>query len=765
MGAEGQQKAKAEGQHSSEVQGRPEVERVKEESQVASNQPEAAMAPKHQAASNQSGVKMVSRQSPVVSEDTVSQGGQQTMGTRSEQSSATSEAGKSEHRYLLTGGGTGGHVYPAIAIADELRRREPDAAFLYVGVKGKAEEQIVEKRGYPLVFVKSRGWPGARPGLALLRFVFSLSIGILQAIRFLRSFQPTVIIATGGYVSAPIMLAWILLKRLKLTEARAFVHEQNLVPGRLNRLVGRLADRVGVSFEETCRYLGNAEWLGYPARKEVGQGERQEARTKLGLPTEAKVILAFGGSQGARSLNRAVVDALPSLLKQPNVHVIHGVGRFKGGSYNAEADTQQRLNKLSLTAEQKKRYQWESYLDPIDHYYAAADIAVCRAGAGTITELALCGIPAVLIPKANLPGDHQVRNARAMEKQEAIALVYEQTVQSESGLLEMVEGEVLAEAVLSLLKEENVREKHSADLKTMADPDATERITDRIQMMARGELPPLQRPASASEYHRPELSDMSGGALVNYITRNGLEDLTIDERDYLAYRTDSYLAQPAWQSRNIGVKLVGLLRLLDRLDLILYILQDKTPAPRWHRMLGGDYLQVGFIRRNAMQTLIQLDFWNPKVRQALLDGLADPYFEVCTRAADAVIHFADSIGSDKAFLQALDQMSKDSAFEVSSKAFLALGHIDDRESTYERMKEDFQHPNWRLRSGLLESIQTLVQRGIIGAGRVQNDLDQFLLTSTGFTPHFALRERMQILSQSLQKAKEDSPKPTDTSKS
>lgn len=669
------------------------------------------------------------------------------------------------HRYLLTGGGTGGHVYPAIAIADELRRREPDASFLYVGVKGKAEEQIVEKRGYPLVFVNSRGWPGARPGLALLRFAFALGLGVFKAIRILRKFRPTVIIATGGYVSAPIMLAWIILKRLKMTDAKAFVHEQNLVLGRLNRLVGRLADRVGVSFEESCRYLGNAEWLGYPARKEVGEGNSKEARAQLGLPEDAKVILAFGGSQGARSLNRAMVDALPILLKQPNVFIIHGVGRFKGGSYNSEADTEARLNKLSLTDEQKKRYRWESYLDPIDRYYAAADIAVCRAGAGTLTELALCGIPAVIIPKANLPGDHQVRNAREMEKKEAIALVYEKTVQSDEGLLEMVQGETLAEAVLSLLAEGDVRSKHSDDLKTMADPEATERITELVQKMAEGKTPPIQRPTTKDSSSRPELSDMSGGALVSYISRQGIQGLTTDERDYLAYRTDGYLAHPAWQSRNIGVKLVGLLQLRDRLDLILYILQDKTPAPTWHRLLGGDLRQVGFIRRNAIQTLIQLNFWTPSVRQALLDALKDTYFEVRTRAAQAVIHYASSIENDQAFLQALDSLSQDRAFEVSSRAFLALSHIDNRPETYEKMKQEFQHPNWRLRSSLLESIQVLVTRGIVPAEQIQQDLEQFLLTSTGFTPHFALRERMQSLSQHLQKTLNSSelPPPADQS--
>ena len=123
-------------------------------------------------------------------------------------------------RYLLTGGGTGGHVYPAIAIAAELRRREPEAQFLYVGVRGKAEETIVPKRGYELAYVRSRGWPGNRPSLALVMFAISLGLGILKSIRLLMRFKPDVVIATGGYVSAPIMLAWVLLKRLRLVDSK-----------------------------------------------------------------------------------------------------------------------------------------------------------------------------------------------------------------------------------------------------------------------------------------------------------------------------------------------------------------------------------------------------------------------------------------------------------------------------------------------------------------------------------------------------------------
>src|SRR5687767_8661792 len=147
-------------------------------------------------------------------------------------------------RYLVTGGGTGGHVYPAVAIADEIRRRDPSATFLYVGVRGKSEEQIVPRRGYPLKFVWSEGFPGTSRPLSLLRFSLKLFVGVLQGIYLLLSFKPQMVIGAGGYVSAPVMLAAILLKRLKLFSGLTFIHEQNTAPGKLNLLVGAKVDAV-----------------------------------------------------------------------------------------------------------------------------------------------------------------------------------------------------------------------------------------------------------------------------------------------------------------------------------------------------------------------------------------------------------------------------------------------------------------------------------------------------------------------------------------
>lgn len=657
---------------------------------------------------------------------------------------------ENKKRYLLTGGGTGGHVYPAIAIADEIRRREPDATFLYVGVKGKAEERIVPARGYPLEFVTSRGWPGAKPGPALFLFALSLGWGVIRSIGILRKFKPDVIIATGGFVSAPIMLAWVLLKRLKLTTAKAFVHEQNLVPGRLNRLVGKLATRVGVSFEESRRFFPNAQWVGYPARKEINKENREQARKELNLPSNAKVLLIFGGSQGSRSINRAVIDGLDKLLEDENVYVIHGVGRYRGQGYNPVEDTQTRLAKRTLRGILLKRYEMHEYLDPIERYYAAADLVICRAGAGSLTEVALCGLPALIVPKANLPGDHQVQNAQALVTKGAGQVIYEQTLQSDEGLIDAVDGAQLAQQALSLLNEPEARNTMSTAMKDVADDDALDRIADCVQQVIAGTLPELP-PLPERDTSRPALSEMTGGGLVSYLSRHGMESLLPDEISYLTYRTDGYLAQTSWQSRNIGVKLVGLLKLESRLDLLLFVLNDQTPAVWWHRWAGGDRKQVGFIRRNGVTSLRQVGVWNAQVRDTLLATAKDNYYEVRTQTARTFVAFGEQIESDEAVLAALDTLCEDSSFEVKIAAIRTLAQVDKRPSSYQQLKSLFRHPNWRVREAVAYCLMCWVERGILASSKVKQDMEQLLVTSSGFVPHFQLREQIRQLSQALEK--------------
>ncbi len=183
-------------------------------------------------------------------------------------------------RVVLSGGGTGGHVNPALAIAEGIKSREPDTRFLYIGVKDKAESVIVKKEGYELRFVCSEGYPGICLSLRTFRFLFKLGLGFVQSIIILIAFCPKWIIATGGYVSAPVIIAAVVLKRLKIARVRIFLHEQNSIPGQLNGLMGRWADKVLLTFPQTLSFFPNATLVGYPIRHSIvplsqggGQGE------------------------------------------------------------------------------------------------------------------------------------------------------------------------------------------------------------------------------------------------------------------------------------------------------------------------------------------------------------------------------------------------------------------------------------------------------------------------------------------------------------
>ena len=187
-----------------------------------------------------------------------------------------------ECRVMLSGGGTGGHVNPALAIAEGIRKREPDARFCYLGVRGKAEAVIVRRAGYPLHFVSSTGFPGLRPSFRTIRFFIKLAVGILQSSFLLLWFCPRWVVATGGYVSAPVIIAALILRTLGIAHTRIFLHEQNSIPGQMNGLLGRWVDRVLLTFPQTLSFFPrNGSVVGYPIRHSIVQKSRDEAASNL----------------------------------------------------------------------------------------------------------------------------------------------------------------------------------------------------------------------------------------------------------------------------------------------------------------------------------------------------------------------------------------------------------------------------------------------------------------------------------------------------
>lgn len=666
--------------------------------------------------------------------------------------------------YVFTGGGTGGHVYPGLAIADEVRARNPEARIVYIGARGRMEATLVPKRGYPIHLVFARGLPSGRQPLALLRFAFCTGFGVLQSLFHLSRHRPRMIVATGGYASSPVLLAHWILKSLRLSGARrCFVHEQNVVPGKVNRLAGRIADCIGVSFEASLRYFPpeKTTWAGYPVRREIGTVSRDAARASEGLPADAKVVFAFGASSGARSINRAVVDALPRLLSRPDIHVIHVTGQTRSPDYDAESDTRNRLERLDLAGEYLSRYHQSDYSHEIEKLYAASDLVIGRASAGVVTEIGICGIPSILVPLPYAPGDHQAVNARTLESRGAARVVYESITVEDGQTIGVVDGERLARLVLETLDDPAGHAAMSRRARETFDRGGLDRIVDQLgQMLAVRPVRPARldhpdHPDHVRSNGRPDEPDAPGPpasalspfALVRRFAE-GRDERFIESvgEDYLKYRVDGFLKNEQWPIRNEGVKLAGLLGYRDRLPFLLTLLRDRTPAPLFQRLLGGDYRQVGFIRRNAVTAIGRLGVYDAPVRAALLDLLADPYYEVRSAAARAFADLAPETGErEEEVLSGLNGLLRESSFEIRSAAIRALGRMGDGAVT-EWLRPFYQDPNGKVRQAVIDALADLVGRKmIVDLDGLREELDEILVTSNHFDPDFPIKRTLNRL--------------------
>lgn len=324
--------------------------------------------------------------------------------------SPTGSAGRPV-RVLLAAGGTGGHVYPAIAVADAVRTLRPDAEIRFAGTAGRMEAEAVPKAGYALDFVPAVALPRAL-SLDLVRFPGRLLDALREARALVDTFRPDVAIGTGGYVSGPVLWA------AHRAGVPVVVQEQNAYAGLTNRLLGRFAEEVHVAFDEAAASFARDKVTvsGNPVREMLFDGDREtrrlEGRARFGIPDDAPVLLAFGGSLGAQRLNEAFVDGFPRLLDAlPDAHIVWATGpRY--------------LDRVTA-AVQHPRLHVVAYLDRMDLAYAAADLVVARAGAITCSELMVTGTPSVLVPSPNVADDHQTHNARALERADAAVLLPE----------------------------------------------------------------------------------------------------------------------------------------------------------------------------------------------------------------------------------------------------------------------------------------------------------------------------------------------------
>jgi UDP-N-acetylglucosamine--N-acetylmuramyl-(pentapeptide) pyrophosphoryl-undecaprenol N-acetylglucosamine transferase len=356
-------------------------------------------------------------------------------------------------RILFAGGGTGGHVYPALAVAKYLKRSRPDFEALFLGSRSGLEGGIVPGEGFPIRLVASRGF--RRLGLAgRLRFFLSLARGLVEAAVVVRRWRPDLVLATGGHASLAGGLAAILCRRTLV------VQEQNRIPGLATRLLGRLARRVYVGFpgtERAFRHPERVRFLGNPVRAELLGPHAPLAETGPGVP----VVLVLGGSRGARSLNAAVAEAIPRVAERRRVTWLWQTGGAEHG-------------RLGPQWSESRDVLLREYLTDMGRAYAAASLVVCRAGAMTLAELAVMGKPAVLVPFPGAVDDHQTANARYLVDAGAAVLLPD----AELG------GERLAQEVLALLDSPGRLEAMAAASRGLARPDATRRLAEELVELA-----------------------------------------------------------------------------------------------------------------------------------------------------------------------------------------------------------------------------------------------------------------------------------------
>jgi UDP-N-acetylglucosamine--N-acetylmuramyl-(pentapeptide) pyrophosphoryl-undecaprenol N-acetylglucosamine transferase len=362
--------------------------------------------------------------------------------------------------FLFAGGGTGGHLYPAVAIADELRSLCPDAEIVFAGTKGKIEEQVVPRRGYRFVPIWISGFRRTfTPGTFL--FPLKLIVATLQSLILIRKLRPAVVVGTGGYVCGPPVFAASMLG------VPTLIQEQNSYPGVTSRLLARHASEVHITFESSRRYLkrqDNVKVSGNPVRSAVGTVSRQEGAEFFRLQPDRTTLLVFGGSLGATSLNKAMLRILPGIIAR-DVQVIWQTGQ---GDYTMARE-------FVLTAGENVAGQTRvhRFIERMENAYAACDLALCRSGASTIAELTLAGIPSVLVPYPHAAADHQTENARAMAEGGAAVMCKDSEL--ETGLLPLVQ---------ELLDDPARRQAMGRKAKMLAKPDAARTLAQAVLALA-----------------------------------------------------------------------------------------------------------------------------------------------------------------------------------------------------------------------------------------------------------------------------------------
>lgn len=362
----------------------------------------------------------------------------------------------SSYKFILSGGGTGGHIYPAIAIANALKARYPDAEFLFVGAQDRMEMEKVPQAGYEIEGLWISGLQ-RRLTLKNLSFPAKVISSLWKASGILRRFKPDIVIGTGGFASGP------LLRSAGGKGIKYVVQEQNSYPGITNKMLAGKAEKIFVAYDGLERFFPAEKIVktGNPVRQDLLHihTKKEEAEAFFRLKKEKPVLLVLGGSLGARRINQLVEKEL-NFFKTRNLQLIWQCGRLYYDTYKQYVD---------------ENVQVHAFINRMDLAYAAADIIISRAGAGAVSELCIVGKPVIFIPSPNVAEDHQTKNAGAVTGKNAAILIRESELDMD-----------FEEKFSALLASEEKQRELSKNIKEMALPGATDRIVDEIAKILEG---------------------------------------------------------------------------------------------------------------------------------------------------------------------------------------------------------------------------------------------------------------------------------------
>ena len=362
-------------------------------------------------------------------------------------------------KIIISGGGTGGHIFPAISIANEIREMVPDCEIIFVGAEGRMEMERVPAAGYNIVGLPIIGFP-RKPSIKTVLFFTKLAVSLRRAHRLVKQFKPDVVVGVGGYASGPVLRV---ATRLKFP---SLIQEQNSYAGITNRLLAKRVDKICVAYENMEKYFpaGKIVYTGNPVRKDLllGKSKTDEARSFFKLQNDKKVLLVIGGSLGARTLNNSMMENLKQ-LNESGIEVIWQTGKFYYESV-LEATNGMELPNIHI----------HQFVSRMDLAYAVADLVISRAGAGTISELCLMERPTILVPSPNVAEDHQTKNALALAENDAAVMITDAAA-----------AQLLVPAALELIMNSEKLQMLSENIGRLAKPDAAIDIAKIILELAK----------------------------------------------------------------------------------------------------------------------------------------------------------------------------------------------------------------------------------------------------------------------------------------